>query len=514
MELLKKSSIEWAFQFIAKHADGDLFPKVIEFDKIKNYYDYFFNEFKIKNISSIRPGACRRFIVPKDEISYRQATQLDPQDSIILSAIMYEYGNEIEKRRLSKKQVYSYRFSPKSDSGLYEDKGMWNRFWKDATKKASSYKTVLYCDISDFYNQIYHHVLENQLIESSFPNQIVKWILQLIKSTTANVSRGVPVGPHPIHLLAEASLIPIDNSLKSQGINFIRYADDIIVFCKNGEEAQINLYKIAATLDKQQRLTLQRNKTKIYSSIDFKKLSENMIIDRPINEKEEKIISLINKYSSGNPYQFISLEDIEKEDWENISESDIEEIIFAYLDSDNIDFSRLRWFYRRLSQVGHPGAVEVSIDNIDKLTPCFANICLYLGNVQLIDNKKWKKIGTKLLKIFKLPIVQSNEYFRLLIMSVFTKNAQINHFAKIVKLYDVADPSLRREIILSAKQNNAVDWLRERKEKYENMENWERSAFIFGISKLPSDEKKFFLKDKIYENLYLKVLSHWAKTNE
>lgn len=48
---------------------------------------------------------------------------------------MYEYGNEIEKRRLSKKQVYSYRFSPKSDSGLYEDKGMWNRFWKDATKK-------------------------------------------------------------------------------------------------------------------------------------------------------------------------------------------------------------------------------------------------------------------------------------------------------------------------------------------------------------------------------------------
>ena len=99
-------------------------------------------------------------------------------------------------------------------------------------------------------------------------------------------------------------------------------------------------------------------------------------------------------------------------------------------------------------------------------------------------------------------------------MSVFTKNAQINHFAKIVKLYDVADPSLRREIILSAKQNNAVDWLRERKEKYENMENWERSAFIFGISKLPSDEKKFFLKDKIYENLYLKVLSHWAKTNE
>ena len=36
--------------------------------------------------------AHRRFIVPKDEISYKQATQLDPQDSILLCAIVHQFG--------------------------------------------------------------------------------------------------------------------------------------------------------------------------------------------------------------------------------------------------------------------------------------------------------------------------------------------------------------------------------------------------------------------------------------
>ncbi|EHN8902293.1 hypothetical protein F6T96_004547, partial [Enterobacter hormaechei] len=156
--------------------------------------------------------------------SYRQATQLDPQDSIILSALVYEYGNEIEKLRLSDDVVFSYRFSPNINDGLYSNKKGWNDFWTKAEVLARSSTHILYCDIADFYNQIYHHTVENQLISAGWPNQAIKWLISLLESTTAGVSRGVPVGPHPIHLIAEATLIPVDNSLNSAGYKFIRYA--------------------------------------------------------------------------------------------------------------------------------------------------------------------------------------------------------------------------------------------------------------------------------------------------
>ena len=121
---------------------------------------------------------------------------------------------------------------------------------------------VLYCDIADFYNQISHHTIENQLIESGFPNQAIKWIVRLLESTTSGVSRGVPIGPHSIHLLAEASLIPVDNTFLAEGFRFLRFADDILILCENQQEAQLTLAKVAEILDKQQRLMLQRHKTR------------------------------------------------------------------------------------------------------------------------------------------------------------------------------------------------------------------------------------------------------------
>lgn len=89
----------------------------------------------------------------------------------------------------------------------------------------------------------------------------------------------------------------------------------------------------------------------------------------------------------------------------------------------------------------------MSLENLEKLEPCFANICFYLGSIQTIAPNEWKKIGTKLLKLYKLPEVQSNEYFRLLILSVFSKNSYINHFSKLRELYQKSDPFIRRDNI-------------------------------------------------------------------
>jgi hypothetical protein len=509
--MLTGDSIKWAVDMIKSQSDGDLFPRILEIDAISENVDEFVRNIVEKDLSQIQPGVCRRFIVPKDEYSYRQATQLDPQDSIILTSIIYQYGKGIEDRRLNDNIVYSYRFAPDITKGLYSSASLWNKFWRKAYQNTFFNEYILYCDIADFYNQIYHHAIENQLAESAFPNQEIKWIKNLLESTTAKVSRGVPVGPHPIHLVAEATLIPIDNSINAQGLNHIRYSDDILVFCHTLQEAKAALSIMASILDKQQRLMLQRHKTKIYTAMEFRSLCNTMVEDRPINSEEDMVLNLIKKYSTGDPYRIVFYNDISASDWKKLTDDIISHIINEYINKSEIDYIRLRWFYRRLSQIWHPGAFDISLSELPKLSPCFANICLYISSLQSIDKDKWKYIGSRLLELMDISEVSENEFFGLSILSLFTKNEHINHFSKLVRRYSSSAPYARREIILSAIKNLAFDWLREQKEDFQNMDPWQKMAYIYSISGLPREERRFFIDSFSFTKPFDIALSKWSK---
>ena len=508
---LTVESLEWAVQFVADHSDGDLFPRMAEIEAILGRKREFAEAIAGRPLSGFKPGAHRRFIVPKDDISYRQATQLDPQDSIILSAVVYQFGAGIEARRLPCDQVFSYRFEPSVQHGLYNREHSWNGFWTAAAQEISVDGYALYCDISDFYNQIYHHVVENQLAAAGFPNQAMKWLLALLGSTTAGVSRGVPIGPHAIHLVAEATLIPIDNSMASSGLRFLRYADDIVVFCSTEHGAKRALQRLAQTMDKQQRLTLQRHKTRIFNEQDFKAYCHKMIENRPISEDEEEILQIVERYSDGNPYRSVSYEEISPNDWSSITDEVVSSIIEEYIGAGEIDFIRLRWFYRRLAQIGHPGAIDVTLENIDVLTPCFASICAYLASVQSIGGAQWRAIGEQLLELLASDEVQDSEYFRLSILSLFSRNSEINHFRNLASLYPNSDSFTKREILLAARANDAVDWLREFKEDVEGMERWQRSAFLYCCRSFPLDERKHFMNRWTFERPFDAVLAAWVK---
>lgn len=508
---LSKDSLEWSIDFLEKHSDGDIFPKILEIAAIFAKKDEFVQLAEGKPLTEFKPKPCRRFIVPKDEISYRQATQLYPQDSILLSALIYQFGQGIEDRRLPADQVFSYRFLPSPDEGLYSSRTAWNDFWTTAYQKARDSSVILICDIADFYNQIYHHTVENQLADSGFPNQAIKWVKMLLESTTAGVSRGVPIGPHAIHLIAEASLIPIDNSMKATGLDFIRYVDDIVIFCNSERDAKSALSLVASTLDKQQRLMLQKHKTKFYEPKEFQSYCKDMLEDRPIDENEDRLLGIIRRYTGGNPYLSITYNDIKPEDWEQFSDKIVSGIIKEYLSKDEIDYIRLRWFYRRLAQVGHPGALDVSIENISKLGPCLASICTYIASIQSIAPEQWKQLGEKLLHLLESEEISSNEFFRLSILSLFTKNEHINHFAPLSKKFQKSDPFARREIILSAIKNGAIDWLREQKESYPHMDPWQKMGFIYCVSGFPKDEKKYFINRFDYDGPFDKTLSKWSK---
>ena len=176
-----------------------------------------------------------------------------------------------------------------------------------------------------------------------------------------------------------------------------------------------------------------------------------------------------------------------------------------------MDYIRLRWFYRRLAQIGHPGAVDVTLDNIELLTPCFASICTYIASLQGIDKPRWRRIGAKLLRLLDLEEVRQSEYFRLSILSLFSRNSEINHVQRLRKLLQSSDSFAKREILFAARVSGAIDWLREHKEDFEGMDHWQRMAFLYCCHDFPRDEREFFIDQSTFTRPFDMVLAKWAK---
>jgi hypothetical protein len=95
-------------------------------------------------------------------------------------------------------------------------------------------------------------------------------------------------------------MIPVDNSLMSRGIDFLRFVDDMVVFAKTERECRRRTYEIADVLDKQQRLVPNPSKTKIWSTNRLEEHCAKMIEDRPINDLEDHLLAIIRKYSNHN----------------------------------------------------------------------------------------------------------------------------------------------------------------------------------------------------------------------
>src|SRR5207302_1862584 len=80
---LKDTSYSWAITHLLKESDTDLFPRPFEFDAITCYPEEVARSLQTTDIGSYSWFAGRSTIIPKGELSFRIATQLDPWDSLV-----------------------------------------------------------------------------------------------------------------------------------------------------------------------------------------------------------------------------------------------------------------------------------------------------------------------------------------------------------------------------------------------------------------------------------------------
>jgi hypothetical protein len=100
MAKMRDEPYEWAITHLQKKKDTDLFPQPFEFDAIASFPDEAKKSLQATDIGSYSWYGGRSAIVPKGTLAFRPATQLDPWDSLILTALIYEFGDKIEKKRI------------------------------------------------------------------------------------------------------------------------------------------------------------------------------------------------------------------------------------------------------------------------------------------------------------------------------------------------------------------------------------------------------------------------------
>lgn len=489
---LSSASIKRAIANIRQSRDTDLFPALKEFDI------FFANEEKLeKDLSAIDIGdfkwqEYRRFLIPKDDISYRVAMQLDPVDSILFEAIIFEYGELIERKRIpiSERRVFSYRFAPNENGQLYDKKDSWKNFWLTVQEKINSHPFAAYIDIADFYNQVYHHHIENQLVSCEFPNQVVKALKRMLQNTTQTVSHGIPVGNHASHLIAEMYLMSFDEATLTAGYDFCRYADDIFIFCDSEIEAKNAILDAARILDSI-KLSLQRHKTKIHNKATLFQQVANMLEGNPVDGLEKDFVDVFNNHTT-DPYEQINFYELTKEEQDVFNQYAVTELLSSYLTNEP-RYQKISWLYKQLSRVGVNSAVEYTVRNIDLLMPVFHDIALYFLSVAQTQNNPQVEIGTKLLEIYnKSPLVKHNPYYQLSILNLFASSKSFNHLQELIKQFDQLNDNGKREIIISAYSAESVAWIRSIRHEFCNLGSWSKRALIIAASLLQVDERKFF----------------------
>ncbi|WP_096186862.1 RNA-directed DNA polymerase [Evansella halocellulosilytica] len=502
---LQGSSLDWALKHIENFGDTNIFPVPFEYEAIRYIWDEdtkelpngkSFKEYlRNQDILNWAVRSFKRSLTPKHKYGFRLSTQLDPLDTIIYTALVYEIGEDIEARRvpIEKNVSFSYRFKPNNEGRMFDPNINYRNFLEYCSSKVDlflgddSIQYVVVADIADFYPRMYLHPLENALSSSTAKTNHAIAIKKLLNSWNYSISYGIPVGQSASALLAELTLNDIDEGLLSEGVDFCRYVDDFRIFCKTKKEAYEQLALLANMLFDNHGLTLQQHKTRILSVEQFKenylKTEESMEID----SLNKKFSDILGEFGIDDPYASISYEMLPKDLQLAIDSMNLETILKEQLELENIDTRIVGFILKRMAQLNNTDILDLILDNSEKLYSAFKHVFNYLNEVQLTAVQK-EEVSVKLYKILDSSIIGHLEFHRMWIFKTFSNGSGCNT-ERLTSFYnEYYDDFSRREIILALGTANQQSWFRPKKRNAMEFPTWQRRAFIKAAKCLPGDE--------------------------
>lgn len=261
------------------------------------------------NFETLKINKISHMLVPKKTFyDFRKCALIDIMDEIKYLSLVLLIANKIEKKRVSNKIAFSYRYKPNKNGKLFDKNYNYSSF-KNEYKRISSmkkYKVIIECDISNFYDRLNLHRLNSTLLSINDIDIKIPGIIDELLLFWANRdSYGLPVGSNASRILAEAFLIEVDNYLLSNNIKFCRFVDDYRFFTSDVREANKILSIFVEILNKH-GLSINLSKTKMRDIKDY----HNDSTKRKIINKDG-VSDIIRGYSGIVPTKFRQLSNSE-----------------------------------------------------------------------------------------------------------------------------------------------------------------------------------------------------------
>lgn len=485
MSRLSDASLEFARKHIEKYYDSDFFPKNREYSAIWHSWEDVKKELSSINVSKLPAASTVTATSAKPKGGFRVVQQLDSISTIVYTALTYEVADSIEKNRvpIELDVACSYRIDLK-DGSFFSTGNGFNKYINKSKELATNYKYVLYTDITDFYNQIYLHRLNNaiEFSNSNLSNESNDIEIFLSKLNGKN-SQGIPVGPAASVVMAEAILMDIDDYLINENLAHTRYVDDFRIFSNNKNELVSALEQFTLYLYKNHRLTLSSDKTKI---IDC----ETYIDEILLNHYEIEKIEIINKIEIYNPYS----DEIEEHEEPIVDENELfqEQINLVseqIFEGEYLDIGIARYFLRKSKRFNIKQSAKVIFSNIEHFLPVINDVFLYLDKVSDEDFvNEWIETIVEL----SSSEVMNRSLVRIWFEWYVSKNIYlVNNQAlkkKIFNSFSISNQS-QAAIIL-----NNLSWIRSKKSDLSEVNNRDRLAILRAASILAKDEKDNWLR--------------------
>jgi hypothetical protein len=524
-----KSSAMRAIAHIGTFGDTDLFPGLPE---MKCYIDCAaevgacFSELSVGNY---KPSNCIETLTPKTWLGFRIAHQLSASDNIIYLASVLVAGESLEGIRASAESMraVAYRFAPGDSARIFQTGRSfhdWITYLCDfgaPTNPFETEKTVIFTDISDFYQRIYFHRLENVLDECGADGRASGFIRKLIQKVRAKQSFGIPVGTAASRLLAECVLNDTDNFIQGLGLESTRYVDDFRILANSDLEAHSAICQIAEHLMVTEGLSLNVSKTRFQTASELHKSSKKRLQD-VFTSHQMMVMEAIIKLSYGEDDEESTV--LTKED----AEEDVAAASNLFITADflfdkmaeisdvkSVDLSIYKAILRALRFMPNVNLNRLLDEQLELLYYIPREFCLIIRYCAENESIPLDSLKERLLSLLQMSPFTDLVYVRSWILDLFARGpvpSEPSDFAA----YDFSRSinEKRYELLLKGRFDDK-SYFRGKKSKFSEFSDWEKPAVLLGAMCLPFDEYKTWI-DSIVDEIpgpFAKIFGNWLKKN-